>query len=564
MYNLCCEKDRQYDHGKFNDQVECFPFEDHQAPPIGLIHKFCLSVDAFLKQSDQNVVAVHCKAGKGRTGLMICAYLLYSGRFNSAAKAMEFYGDKRTKDGKGVTIPSQKRFIRYYNTVLDRGFPAARRTKLLKLYISSLPVGMETFVAFYQRSHDTLSPYSVIKMEATFSKKESQCYAIEDNTKKRIQNVRCKVAGSTHKALFEEESAPEFEGDVKVVVYKKKMKKKNFLFSAWINTAFVPSTNRVVAMKADLDKCKKSLPQDVKLVMHFTGDGAAEEEEEPPVTTTRGQKLIELSNKQPSSGGSSAAAPIGELPRGLDDEEQLPRTPSTRSLGGRQLSSHEIDVVPMTPNSRKDAHIERLETEMSTLKEALKEMVNEQATNSEDLKLRLNEASSDKRRLELELVEKTQDFASSLFDMEQQLSYTKDECKRLAKEKEALEQKVGELESVPTETLNDIIADLEEQNKELRGENDSMRAKLEERESSNKLIEETFSGGGEQGAEVQEPGKTELVGSLNVSLDKMNQLMSLLKKEQDANEELNKKLQRFLSMEQRDEDDIDRFVSNYV
>ena len=91
-----------------------------------------------------------------------------------------------------------------------------------------------------------------------------------------------------------------------------------------------------------------------------------------------------------------------------------------------------------------------------------------------------------------------------------------------------------------------------------------MRAKLEERESSNKLIEETFSGGGEQGADVQEPGKTELVGSLNVSLDKMNQLMSLLKKEQDANEELNKKLQRFLSMEQRDEDDIDRFVSNYV
>lgn len=161
-------------------------------------------------------------------------------------------------------------------------------------------------------------------------------------------------------------------------------------------------------------------------------------------------------------------------------------------------------------------------------------------------------------------MEKTQDFASSLFDMEQQLSYTRDECKRLAKEKEALEQKVGELESVPTETLNDIIADLEEQNKELRGENDSVRAKLEERESSNKLIEETFSGGGEQGADVQEPGKTELVGSLNVSLDKMNQLMSLLKKEQDANEELNKKLQRFLSMEQRDEDDIDRFVSNYV
>ena len=121
---------------------------------------------------------------------------------------------------------------------------------------------------------------------------------------------------------------------------------------------------------------------------------------------------------------------------------------------------------------------------------------------------------------------------------------------------------MGELESVPTKTLNDIIEDLEEQNKEVRAENDDLRAKLQERETSNKLIEETFSGV-PLGSEV-EPEKTELVGSLNVSLDKMNQLMSLLKKEQDANEELNKKLQKFLSMEQKDDLDIDRFVNKYI
>ena len=33
VYNLCCEKDRQYDIGKFDGKVECYPFQDHQVPP---------------------------------------------------------------------------------------------------------------------------------------------------------------------------------------------------------------------------------------------------------------------------------------------------------------------------------------------------------------------------------------------------------------------------------------------------------------------------------------------------------------------------------------------------
>lgn len=198
---------------------------------------------------------------------------------------------------------------------------------------------------------------------------------------------------------------------------------------------------------------------------------------------------------------------------------------------------------------------------MSSLTEAMREMAAEQATGAEDLKIRLNESASDKRRLELELVEKTQDFASALFDMEQQVSYTKDEAQRLAKERDALAEKINELESVPTKTLNDIIDDLEEQNKELRTENDALRNALDQRESSDKLIEESFSGAPLDG--VTETGKTELVGSLHVSIDKMHQLMSLLKKEQDANRDLNQKLQKFLNQE-KEVLDIEEFVNNYI
>ena len=84
LFNFCCEPGRGYDPALFHGRVQRYPFKDHCTPPLETLAAFGNGAKLWLEEDDANVCSMHCKAGKGRAGVMGCVLLVRSGACQSA------------------------------------------------------------------------------------------------------------------------------------------------------------------------------------------------------------------------------------------------------------------------------------------------------------------------------------------------------------------------------------------------------------------------------------------------------------------------------------------------
>uniref|UniRef100_A0A8K9XN62 Tensin 2a n=1 Tax=Oncorhynchus mykiss TaxID=8022 RepID=A0A8K9XN62_ONCMY len=75
LFNL---SERHHDITRMNPKVLDFGWPDFHAPPLDKICAMCKAMETWLTSDPQHVVVLHCKGNKGKTGVIIAAYMHYS------------------------------------------------------------------------------------------------------------------------------------------------------------------------------------------------------------------------------------------------------------------------------------------------------------------------------------------------------------------------------------------------------------------------------------------------------------------------------------------------------
>ncbi|KAH9712083.1 phosphatidylinositol 3,4,5-trisphosphate 3-phosphatase and dual-specificity protein phosphatase pten [Citrus sinensis] len=232
VYNLCSE--RLYDAALFQGKVACFPFDDHNCPPIQLIASFCRSAYSWLKEDILNVVVVHCKAGMARTGLMICSLLLFLKFFPTAEEAIDYYNQKRCVDGKALVLPSQIRYVKYFERILTYSngeIQPARRCMLRGFRLLQCPYWIRPSIAIFNHSGILFS---------TRKHPKTKDLMPEDFW------IKAPKKGIVVFALPGEPGLTELVGDFKVLFHDRQGD-----FYCWLNTTM--TENRKILDGSDLD-----------------------------------------------------------------------------------------------------------------------------------------------------------------------------------------------------------------------------------------------------------------------------------------------------------------------
>ncbi|XP_013398292.1 phosphatidylinositol 3,4,5-trisphosphate 3-phosphatase TPTE2 isoform X1 [Lingula anatina] len=253
IYNLCSE--RGYDETLFHNRVERVYIDDHNVPELKDMITFAKSVEAWMNEDQNNIIAVHCKGGKGRTGTMICTWLVHCGLFEQAHESLDYFGRRRTDQSvgskfQGVETPSQSRYVGYFEKIkknFNEELPPDKRLRMTQIKITGI-----TGVGNGDGSDLSMMLF----------KDKVERFNCQFGT-----NTNCKLTHVQEEDFIsiELEDSPILVGDIKVrftSTAKIPIGYDNCPFYFWFNTSFVED-NRLKLLRYEIDNPHKEKTWDV-------------------------------------------------------------------------------------------------------------------------------------------------------------------------------------------------------------------------------------------------------------------------------------------------------------
>ena len=161
-----------YPDSEVYDRIWHYPWPDHHPPPFALMPNIMASMRNWVKDSNKEengrVIVVHCKAGKGRSGTVVCSYLISEEKWSRTDALTRFTARRmRAGFGEGVSIPSQLRWVGYVEQWTNIGkVYMERHIEILELHVWGLRDGVKVAIEGFVDEGKTIKTFHV------FNKKE--------------------------------------------------------------------------------------------------------------------------------------------------------------------------------------------------------------------------------------------------------------------------------------------------------------------------------------------------------------------------------------------------------
>ncbi|KAF3856049.1 hypothetical protein F7725_016772 [Dissostichus mawsoni] len=113
--------EKRHDITRLNPKVQDYGWPDVHAPPLDRICAVCKAMETWLTSDPNNVVVLHCKGNKGKTGVIVAAYMHYSKISAGADQALTTLAMRKFCEDKVSSSlqPSQNRYIFYFGGLLS-------------------------------------------------------------------------------------------------------------------------------------------------------------------------------------------------------------------------------------------------------------------------------------------------------------------------------------------------------------------------------------------------------------------------------------------------------------